>query len=85
MFMRPFMTTVVPACIFFAFANCRVLRFSANVLKGLCLVMFPATATLAEDALPDGSQAATAAMVRSLGIVDSSPYAVGPGPTPSPP
>jgi quinoprotein glucose dehydrogenase len=56
------MTPVVRACIFFAFANCRVLRFSANVLKGLCLVMFPATATLAEDAMPDGSQAATAAM-----------------------
>jgi hypothetical protein len=56
------MTPVVRACIFFAFANCRVLRFSANVLKGLCLIMFLATATLAEDAKPDGTQAATAAM-----------------------
>jgi quinoprotein glucose dehydrogenase len=56
------MLPVVRASFLFAIARRRALIINAKVLASLCLITVLATATLADDAKPDGTPAATAAM-----------------------
>ena len=56
------MTFVVRACVLIAIASCRALAFSQTFLRISCLITLTATGSLAGDAKPDGTQAATAAM-----------------------
>ena len=56
------MVPVVRARFLIAIASRHAVKFSANVLAASYLIMLLATRALAEDAKPDGTQAATAAM-----------------------